>query len=291
MSAITLSVPLVPPVAQPLNVGAVEAAAPVAFVAAEAEMLALPAAQVLAAPAPPTDAAAADGAAMRPDQVLMARQLAWPLRDGATLAASWRAQVRNYGSQLATREQQARAGQLPAALLMAAQDPRLLRQQELAPGAPADAWRFTVHAGASQEQHLHVIADEADKPPGRRRRARAALRLELELADGVRVTVQVEPLPEGLVLELCAPDEQQLERLRALQPALEAAIGRSGLRVLRWRYRDSLPAGAVHARVPSGDAAGMFTLPVFRALAELALLLPQRDAALAEPHAARPLLR
>jgi hypothetical protein len=276
MTSITLSVPLAPPSAPALGVGPVAAAAPVAAIAAEAELVSVAAnAPELPAPgASPAPDAAPDGAAMRPDQVFMARQMAWPMADAATLAGSWRALVRTYGAALAAREQQSQSGQLPAALLLAAQDARGPRQ-ELA-GAPPDPWRFTVHPGGPRSQHLCVITEEADQPPGRRRRPRAALRLELELADGVRVTLQVEPLPEGLILELCAPGAAQLERLRALEPELDAAIARSGLRVLRWRYRDSLPGGAVHARVPAAQASAMFTLPVFRALAELALALPLR---------------
>jgi hypothetical protein len=275
MASISLSVPLPPPVTPSLNVGPIAAATPVALAAAEAGVLPLPVAELVApTPAPATDGAP-DGAAMRPDQVFMARQMAWPLADGASLASAWRALVRGYGAALAAREQQAKSGQLPAALLLAAYEGRLPRQQEPG-GAPADAWRFTIHPGGPQAQQLRVITEEADRPPGRRRRPRAALRLELELEDGVRVTLQVEPLPEGLVVELCAPGASQLERLRALQPQLEAAIERSGLPVLRWRFRDSLPGGEVHARVPSAQAPGMFTLPVFRALAELALALPLR---------------
>jgi hypothetical protein len=281
MASISLSAPLPPPATPSLNVGPIAAAAPAAQVAAEAAGLPLPlAAPELPAPAaPPAADGAADGAAMRPDQVFMARQMAWPLADGAALATSWRALVRSYGAALAAREQQSRSGQLPAALLLlAGQDGRPPRQPELA-NAPPDAWRFTIHPSGPRAHQLRVITEEADQPPGRRRRPRAALRLELELEDGVRVTLQVEPLPEGLIVELCAPGAGQLERLRALQPELEAAIARSGLAVLRWRFRDSLPGGAVHARVPSAQAPGMFTLPVFRALAELALALPLQRAA------------
>jgi hypothetical protein len=277
MASITLSVPLAPPAPLPLDVGRVAAAAPVALLASEAGALPLPAsAPDLPAPAaPPAAEGAQIGAAMRPDQVFMARQMAWPATDGPTLATSWRALVRSYGAALASREQQSRSGQLSAALLLAGPDGRPARQPELA-GAPPDAWRFTVHPSGPRAHHLRVITEEADQPPGRRRRARAALRLELELEDGTRVTLQVEPLPEGLILELCAPGTLEMDRLRALQPQLEAAIARSGLAVLRWRFRDSLPGGAVHARVPSAQAPGMFTLPVFRALAELALALPLR---------------
>ena len=49
---------------------------------------------------------------------------------------------------------------------------------------------------------------------------------------------------------------------------------RAGLKVLGWRYRDTLPAGRAHARLPSIEAAAMLGLPVFRAMAELALTLP-----------------
>jgi hypothetical protein len=275
MASFSLSVPLAPPVTPPLNVGAIAPTAPLAALAAQIEALPLPTAEALAPTPAPAPDGAADGAAMRPDQVIMSRQLAWPLADSASLGASWRGMVRAYGSQLTAREQQSRSGQLPSELLMAGQDPRVLRQGEL-PVTLADAWRFTIHPGGPQAQHLRVIADEDEQTPGRRRRPRAGLRLELELPDGLRVTLSIEPMPEGLVVELCAPDAANLRRLRALQPDLEAAIARAGMRVLSWRYRDSLPAAPAHARLPSVEAASMLALPVFHALAELALALPMR---------------
>jgi hypothetical protein len=260
-------------------VGAVTAAVPVALIAAGAEALPFPLPQAQAvAPAAPGAEGTQDGAAMRPDQALLARQFSFPVADGAALSTSWRTMVRAYGAELANREQQARSGQLPAALFGAGQDGRVLRQADAQPGLYPDAWRFTVHAGGAQAQQLRVITGEPDQPPGRRRRARAALRLELELADGTRVTVQVEPLPGGVALELCAPDPVALARLRELQGALGQAVERSGLRVLRWTWRDTLPAGQIHARRASADAASMLSLPVFRALAELALVLPAQPA-------------
>jgi hypothetical protein len=269
--------PLVPPTATPRSVNPVAAALPAAAIAAEAE--ALPFSLPLAA-GPQAAAAAADGAqegaAMRPDQVFMSRQLTFPPADGATLASSWRTMVRTYAGQLVSRDQQSRAGQLPAAVLIATQDGRVQRQIDASGTIHPDAWRFTVHAQGPKEQRLAVVAGDPDQGQGRRRRARAALRLELEMADGTRVTIQAEPLPGGVVLELCAPNAAALEKLRELQPALELAVGRAGLRVLNWKFRDSLPAGVIHARTPSAEAASMLSLPVFRALAELALLLPAR---------------
>ena len=281
----SLSIPALPPPVIPASapgalpanpVGAVAAAVPVALLQAELEALPLPLPGTQSASVLPAGDAMPDAAAMRPDQVVMARQLTWPSPDGGALAASWRGMVRSYGSQLVTRAIQAslqQRGYLPGTLLQSGLDARMLRQAD--PGTlPPDAWRFTVHAGGPQAQHLRVIGDEEQAQKPQRRRRRAALRLELVLADGTVVTVQAEPVADGVMLELCAADPGALLHLRALQPQLEQAVRRSGLRVLGWTWHDSLPEGPVHARLPSTEAAAALSLPVFRAMAELALLLP-----------------
>jgi hypothetical protein len=267
------------PAAPPLPVGPVAAVAPAALLA-ELDSLPLPLPGSQPAQEQPAQAAAdgmPDGAAMRPDQLVMARQLSWPSRDGGTLASSWRSMVRSYGAQVVSRELQARPGQLPTAMLLAGQfngqDARILRQADQN-GSPFDAWRFTVHAGSAQDQHLRVVQQDQEPQQQKRRRTRAALRLELVLDDGTVVTVQAEPVADGVLLELCAPNEASLARLRALQPEFETAVARAGLRVLGWKYRDSLPLGPAHIRLPSADAAAALSLPVFRAMAELALVLP-----------------
>jgi hypothetical protein len=273
------------PAGPALPVGPVAAVAPAALLA-EMDSLPLPLPGSQPAPGTAPDGGApdtaADGAAMRPDQLLMARQVNWGRQDGGTLASSWRGMVRGYGAQVVNRDLQARPGQLPTAMLLAGQlggqlsgqDPRVLRQADQQ-GAPFDAWRFTVHAGSPQDQHLRVVQeDQESQQQQKRRRSRAALRLELVLTDGTVVTVQAEPLADGVRLELCAPDARSLARLRALQPDLEAAVARAGLRVLGWKYRDSLPMGPAHIRLPSADAAAALSLPVFRAMAEMALVLP-----------------
>jgi len=277
MASIPSIVPLLPTATPALNVGAVAAAAPVALAPFDAGELPLPSSQLLPqAPAAVTPESGAEGAAMRPDQVFLARQMRYPAADGQSLAASWRSMVRSYGDQLADRALRLHAGQLPPAVLAASQEGRILRQPD--GSLPPDAWRFTVHAGSARDQHLDVIGDEADGPSGRRRHARAALRLELELEDGTKVVLQVEPIPGGLALELCAPDAHSLARLKALQPVLEDAVERAGLKVLRWRYRDRLPLAPLHARLQAGDVVQVLTLPVFRAVAELALALPREGA-------------
>ena len=136
-----------------------------------------------------------------------------------------------------------------------------------------------MHAGGAAAQHLAVLAEDPDQPPGRRRRGRAALRLELTLADGSTVVVEVEPLPQGVAIALCAADARALTRLRWLQPELETVLDKAGVKVLRWQYRDRLPAGASHAMIANAEAAAQALTPaVFRTVAELALLLPAQPA-------------
>lgn len=277
----TSTLPVSPaPVPPAPPVGAVAAALP-AVLMQQAEAEALPASQPAPGPAHGGTygsdmAPGQDGAAMRPDQVVLARQLAWPSQDGAALAANWRGMVRGYGTQVAAREQLERDGHLPTPLLLSGQDPRQLRQAD-AGATPLDAWRFTVHAGSARDQHLRVIdADEQAPRQGqqKRRRGRAALRMELVLDDGATVTVQALPVADGVRMEWWAPDARTAARLRWLQPELEAAVERAGLRVVSWTLRETAPEGALHARLPTSEAAEALTLSVFRAMAELALLLP-----------------
>ena len=107
------------PAAAPLPVGPVAAVAPAALLAdMDSLPLPLPGSQpALAQPAQAATDGMPDGAAMRPDQLVMARQLSWPSRDGGTLASSWRSMVRSYGAQIVSRDLQARPGQVPTAML------------------------------------------------------------------------------------------------------------------------------------------------------------------------------
>lgn len=220
----------------------------------------------------------AEGAAMRPDQAVLARQLAYPPMDGAGLARNWRSQVRGQGSQLTSRALAASTGQMAPALLAAAQQGQVVRQHELLTNHP-DAWRFTVHGSGTTAQHLEVLARDPDKPPGRRRRARAALRLELQLEDGNTVVAEVEPLPQGVAIALCAEQATTLTRLRWLQPKLEQVMQKAGVKVLGWTFRDRLPAGRSHLSLANAEqAAQALNLEVFRTVAELALVLPAQAA-------------
>lgn len=233
-----------------------------------------PGAAAAAMPALPPAAAGAgslvDNTSMRPDQLFMARQLAWPAFDGATLAAAWRGMVSTYGQQLATLQQQGAGQHVPGALLMSGQFPATQQaaQQPALQWHP-DAWRF-VTPGPGRPMTLRVLAGGPDQPPGRRRRGKAALRVELTLEDGMRATVQLEALPEGVMMELAAPYTGSLELLRAALPGLREAIARAGLTLVRTTLRHALAPGR-----PVNDPASAATLPValFRAMADVALLL------------------
>lgn len=258
-----------------LPVGPVSAVAPAAFVTVQAE-LQLPSSTPLPGQAPPQGAPGngSDGAAMRPDQIFMARQLSYPQQDAGKLATSWRTMVRQYGSALIEQDIRSHGRLLPPALLVAGQEGR--PQGPASPLHNADPWRFTVHAGGAHAQQLRVTGRPPDPPPGRRKRARVGLRLELTLDDGTRVALQVEPMPGGVALDLAAPDPQSLARLRGFERVLVQAIERAGVRPMRITWHDTTLAlpGAMHASLQAMDATSVLTLPVFKAVAELALILP-----------------
>ena len=215
-------------------------------------------------------ASLAESASMRPDQLFMARQLAWPALDGAALAAAWRGMVTTYGLQLAALQQQAAGQQLPGSLLMAGQfAPAPQATQQPALHWHPEAWRF-VTQGAARPMTLRVLSGGIDQPPARRRRGKAALRVELTLPDGTRASVQLEALPEGVMMELATPFTSSMEQLRAAMPEIREAILRSGLTLVRTTLRHAL-APARPLADPSGAA--MLPEPLFRAMADVALLL------------------
>lgn len=211
----------------------------------------------------------AESASMRPDQLFMARQLAWPVLDGASLAHAWRGMAVTYGMQLAAQQQQANGQHLPGNLLMAGQFPTAQPGQPPALQWHPDAWRF-VTPGPARPLTLRVLDGRTDQPPGRRRRGKAALRVELTLSDGMRASVQLEALPDGVMLELAAPYTSSLELLRAALPALREAIARAGLTLVRTTLRHALAPAR-----PLQDARMAAALPdaLFRAMADVALLL------------------
>ncbi|WP_317203709.1 hypothetical protein [Janthinobacterium sp.] len=223
------------------------------------------------------DATPHDSSAMQENQLFFSRQLVWQVPNPATLAASWRVMVKTYGEQYAALQEQARGQHVPGNILMAEQNQATLREGARPPLAmDAEAWRFAVYGWGGQRLMLRVLAsdpDEEETAP-KRRRGKVALRLELMLPERGRVLIQMEPVADGILLELAASETDALLHLRRLLPQLAEVIARAGLRVVRCRVNQELHGGRIHSNFPM-QAAASLSLPVFRAMAEVALLLTQ----------------
>ncbi|MDQ1924930.1 hypothetical protein [Massilia pseudoviolaceinigra] len=215
-----------------------------------------------------------ESASMRTDQVFMARQLAWPVLDGASLANAWRTMVRAYAAQLATLQHQGRAQFMSGNLLMSG--PQQAMQASAVPHQATllwhpEAWRFVLPGAGGQQLALRLLTGMPDPPPSRRQRAKAALRLDVVLADGSHATVQLE-LVDGVLMELAAEHPRAVALLRQALPALKQAIELAGLRLARASVRQGIWPGKPLQQYSSQISAAL-PPPLFRAMAEVALLL------------------
>lgn len=269
---------------QPLGAATIAALAPARLLPAPpggalAPSLALPLPVAETVAAPPTTAAGlpanlGESASMRADQVFMARQLAWPVLDGAALASAWRAMVRTYAAQLATLQQQGRAQFMPGNLLMSgvqqAMQASAVPQQATLLWHP-EAWRFVLPGAGGQQLALRLLTGLPDPPPSRRQRAKAALRLDVVLADGSHATVQLE-LVDGVVMELAAEHPRAVALLRHALPQLKEAIEVAELRLVRVSVRQGIWPGKPLQHY-STQVNAVLPPALFRAMAEVALLL------------------
>lgn len=191
-------------------------------------------------------------AAMRPDQVAWLRQVVWRPADTAALASSWRASMLvQLERHAASRAQADGSG---AASVLAAEpggpNPRddfhadLLGRLQPA----ADPWLLAAYAWGGLRVMLRALAVDADGGPTHWRRGGApALRVILELPGLGRVTVQLQLVADGVMLDLAADQPESLQPLRDRLPALVAALGRADLRVLRCRLMRALPGASSSA--------------------------------------------
>jgi hypothetical protein len=231
-------------------------------------------------------AAVRDSGAMQANQLFFSRQLVWHAPDTAALAASWQVMVKTYGAQRAAVQEQARGQHMPGNLFMAEPNPNLREGARGPQASDAEAWRFAVYGWGGQRLTLRVLAGDPDQPaPRRRRRTKVALRLELMLGEAGLVVIQMEPSVDGVALELTAREPAALELLRARLPQLAEAVGRSGLRIVRCRI-GATPRPAQPSDHPPANAAIDLSPPVFRAMAEVAMMLsrpPEQEPAAAQP--------
>ena len=223
---------------------------------------------------------AGDPAAMRPNQVFMSRQLVWQPPDTQMMAASWQVMVRTYGEQRAAWLEQASGQHVPSSLFMADHTPAAMRDGR--PGLPLvtelEPWRFAVYAWGAERLVLKVIVKDDDEQErgNRRRRSRVALRLELMLPGVGRVVIQMEPATgNGVVLEVGAAQTSAMQHMREMLPQLAASVSRSGLTILRCRLRRELPPAGGEHTYPTRLHTAALTQAIFKAMAELAVLLSQ----------------
>lgn len=235
-----------------------------------------------------------DSTAMQENQVFFSRQVAWQAPDAAALAASWRVMVKTYGEQNAALQDQARGQHIPASLLMAESNPAAMREMQRAPQlADSDAWRFGVYGWGGQRMLLRLLPRDAErehegKRAGKRRPARVALRLELKLADGSRVIIQMEPVSDGIALELSAAQPAALAHLRQVLQQLAEVIGAAGVRIVHCRIGQTPLPFQPSKNVTMQAAAAALTLEIFRAMAEAALFLTRPAAPAVEASAPVP---
>jgi hypothetical protein len=223
---------------------------------------------------------AADQAAMRPNQVFLSRQLVWQPPDTSLMAASWQVMVRTYSEQRAAWLEQASGQHLPASLFMTdSNTPSSMRDGR--PGAPLvtemEPWRFAVYAWGAERLVLKVVVkDDEEYDRNRRRRARVALRLELMLPGVGRVVIQMEPASgNGVVMEVGAAQTAAMQHMRDILPQVAAVVNRAGLTILRCRLRRELPPSNGEHTHPTRLHTAALTQALFRAMAEVAVLLSQ----------------
>lgn len=243
----------------------------------------LPAAPAALARTLAAEALLADAASMQPNQLFMARQLTWHAPDPSAMAASWMAMIRTYAEQRNALLAQAHGRHVPASLFLSEGAQHALRDGRLPPQlvSELDAWRFAVYAWGAEKLVLRVVTredgddDEASRVPTRH--AGIALRLEVHLPGLGKVVLQMEPVQGGVVLEVGAAQAAAMAHMRTLLPEIGAIARRCGAHVLRVRLMRELPAPGL--RQPGAMQIAMLTPPVFKAMAEVAVLLsrPQRE--------------
>jgi hypothetical protein len=222
---------------------------------------------------------ATDPAAMRPNQVFLSRQLVWQPPDTSAMAASWQVMIRTYGDQRAAWLEQASGQHLPSSLFMTDHTPSMLRDGR--PGMPLvtemEPWRFAVYAWGAERLVLKVVVkDDEEYDRNRRRRARVALRLELMLPGVGRVVIQMEPATgNGVVMEVGAAQTSAMQHMRDILPQVAAVVNRAGLTILRCRLRRELPAPVGEHAHPTRLHTAALTHALFKAMAEVAVLLSQ----------------
>ncbi len=238
---------------------------------------AVPAAALAAKAA--AEALLGEALSMQPNQVFASRQLTWHAPEPSAMAMSWMVMIRTYAEQRTALMQQTQGRHVPASLFLSDQAPNVLRDGRVPPQlvSELEAWRFAVYAWGAEKLVLRVVArdpgDDEDDGQPQRRRPRVALRLEVHLPSLGKVVLQLEPQDAGVLLEIGAAQRGTMQYMRSLLPQIGAMATRCGLRIGRVRLMRELPPADTHQPTPAQIA--LLTEPLFRTMAEVALLLSQ----------------
>lgn len=225
----------------------------------------------------------------------------------APLAAAWRAQVLSGDRGLPRPELPATppgpasapawaTAEFPAlALLPLAASQALAAQQAITgapllaplpaatpmPGLTPDKLGYLLHAWNGLPVALRLVEAEAeDAQPSPSQAALPALRLGLVLPTLGRLVLQMQLAHGGVWLAVAAEAAAALPYVQAALPALTAALGQAGLRLLRWRLERGSGHGSAFANPPLQlpPTAVLLAPALFRAAAEVVLVLQQADA-------------
>lgn len=222
-----------------------------------------------------------DAVSMQPNQLFASRQLVAHSPEPSALAASWMAMVRTYAEQRAAQFAQSRGRRVPASLFQSEAVAQVVRDGRLPPSmvSELDAWRFAVYASGAEKLVLRVVVRDAedDGAASRRRRpARVALRLEVHMPDLGKVVLEIEPVDGGVLLAIGAAQAGAMRRVREMLPPIREIMSHCGVRIVRIRLtHELLTAGSRH---PTSMEAAMLTPPMFKAMADLAMLMSQAAA-------------
>ena len=224
------------------------------------------------------EALLADAASMQPNQLFMARQLVPHAPEPSAMAASWMAMIRTYAEQRNALLAQTHGRHLPASVFLSEQAPQVLRDGRLPQQlvSELDAWRFAVYGWGSEKLVLRVVirdTEDGDAPSQPPHQARVALRLEVHLPDLGKVVLEMAPAAGGTLLDIGAAQNGAMQHMRALLREIGDIARRCGVHILRVRLLRELPAPG--AAQPGRMQAAMLTEPLFKAMAEMALLLSQ----------------
>src|SRR5471030_2299032 len=196
--------------------------------------------------------------------------------DAMLMAGSWFVMVRTYAEQRAAWLEQARGQRMPSSLFMADSGENLREGRAPAPlVTEMEPWRFAVYAWGAEQLVLRVLARDAESGTDPRRRGRAVLRLDVMLPGVGRVILQMEPAGGGVILEVGAQQSAAMAHMREMLPRLAALVSRSGLTILRCKLMRELPQLSITRIYPTRNQAAALTPAIFKAMAEVAVLLSQ----------------